>query len=168
MRMLKPSPGECADRQTILLLKIQYGGEGSEPENVKLSMESGVLEKEGGVEIPAQRVTVKGTSKVNIKPFQEEHELLQRYLENNWFPDIPKDKGVVYDEYLDQLADVNERLWKLEDEARALRKVTPRTQTVWMRAGEVLFTINDENDQRAELVQKINKLFDVQQLEKLY
>lgn len=168
MRMLKPSPGECADRQTILQLKIKAGGAGSEPENVKKVTESGVLERQDGTEFPVSRDVIVGTSKINIQPFVDENEALQRYLEQNWFPDLKAAQGIEYDDLLDQLGDVNERLWKLEDEARMLKRTSPKTQPIHMRAAEVLFHITEENDKRAELVSKINALFKVDTREKIY
>src|SRR5262249_11121209 len=120
----------------------------------------------------------KGASKTDISPWMHEHEEIQRYLEEHWFPDFPK-IGEKYDALMDELAEVNEQLWKLEDEARALRnsgldnktnlKETSGKMTATMyRAGVVLFEITEKNDQRAELVQKINGLFGINVREKVY
>ena len=172
MRMLRPSPGEIADRQTILALKIQAGGAGSEPENIQRADESGVLEKSDGTEVNASRTLIKGTSKVNIKPWVEENELLQQYLESNWFPSLNRNNGVEFDDLFDQLAEVNRTLWKLEDEARDLKRTYEQGVDNFgqldERARKILFQINGNNDKRAELVKKINALFGVQSQEKLY
>lgn len=172
MRMLKPSPGEIADRQTILALKIKAGGAGSEPENIKMADESGVLERADGTEVAASRVLISGTSKVNIKPFVEENELLQQYLEKNWFPALNRGRGVEYDELFDQLGDVNERLWNLEDEARELKRTfkagVDNFGSLDERARTVLFAITTENDKRSGLVQQISELFGITMQEKIY
>lgn len=161
MRMIKPSPGECADRQTILHLKMKFADAGE----LKTRLEdvyAANQEKPHGV----NRTVVSGISKVDLQPFQFENEEIQRYLEQYWFPDFPK-IGEQYDELFDTLADVNEKLWKLEDEARVLRKAK-KDQSTMYRAGTVLFMITEENDRRAELVQNINKLFGIDVREKVY
>lgn len=171
MRMLQPWPGEIADRQTILALKIKAGGAGSEPENIVRLDESGVLARPDGSEVNAARTLIRGTSKVNIKPFVEENEALQRYLEKNWFMHIT-DGGVAFDELLDQLGDVNGNLWRLEDESRDLKhtfeKGVDNFGTLDEQARVILFAINNQNDIRADLVKKINMLFGIESQEKIY
>ena len=157
MRMLKPDPGELVDRQTILELKIKHADSG------ETETAADEKEVEGGA---VARTVVKGNSKVDIQPFLWENEEIQRYMEKNWFPDFPH-IGEEYDELFDSLAEVNGRLWDLEDEARALRAATKNPATM-NRAGIVLFEITEENDKRAELVKKINALFNIHSQEKMY
>lgn len=134
MRMLRPSPGEVADRQTILLLKCRYG-----------SMKH-----------------------VNIKPFQDEHIELQTYLQLHWFiqfAPVDDPKGIKFDVLTTELQEVNNNLWKLEDEIRLRAKQTPIDKE---RLLEIALLVPKLNDQRSDLVQKINKLFFVAEQEKIY
>ena len=163
MRMIKPSPGEAADRQTILNLKIKSVDTGEL--RVRQGEDKTVVDKENGPFAVNKRI-VSGISKIDIQPFLMENEEIQRYLEQFWFLDFPK-VGEQYDELFDTLAEVNERLWKLEDEARALRRAKKDTAAVY-RAATVLFEITEENDKRSELVQQINQLFGVEAREKVY
>jgi hypothetical protein len=161
MRLLKPNPGECVDRQTILELKIKYGSQGAD-EN--MTMES---RDEGDKGLT--RVKMDAPSKVNIEPFLAENEQIQKYLEKEFLYTIPAHKGSDYDKYLDDLAKVNEQLWKLEDQARILRDAPDRAQEAAnIRAAEVLYTITELNDKRAMLVQRINGLFNINVQEKIH
>lgn len=160
MRLLKPSPGEAVDRQTILELKIKYGSQGAD-EN--MTMESMDKDESGLV-----RFKMDNPSKVNIEPFLEENEQIQKYLEKNWFPDLPPAKGVEYDKQLEELANLNEQIWKLTDRAHVLTEAINRTDEIIQRAAEVMFLITELNDKRAVVVQKINRLFNINMQEKIF
>ena len=162
MRMIKPSPGECADRQTILKLKIAA----ADPGEAKVGYDEVYTATPDGNERKVNRTILQNAPKVNVQPFLMENEEIQRYLEVFWFPDFPK-VGDRYDELFDTLAEINERLWKLEDEARVLRRAKKDPNTVY-RAATVLFEITEENDKRSEMVQTINQLFGIEGKEKVY
>jgi hypothetical protein len=152
-RMLNPSPGEIADRQTILILKIRHG-------EVKSALDS----KPGnGLSGP----TAKGISASKTQHFVDENEQLQKYLEDNWFSSVPPAVKQTYHELFGELATTNGQLWTREAEARTLRSET-RNATVICRAGELMFEITLLNDKRAEFVQQINELFGVTVQEKVY
>jgi len=169
MRFLKPNPGECADRQTILQLKLEHGqaiGDQKVSQRV--------------VEVPADEpnvvrgeVTTKmeNPAPVNIEPFLQEHEMIQKYLEENYFPNIAAypDKQKKFDEYFTQLEQVNRDLWKLEDTSRILRDAPDsKSALVLQRKGEVLDLISSLNDQRAMMVRQINSLWNIYTVEKLH
>lgn len=169
MRMLKPSPGELADRQTILQLKMEHAQPFEEPKRkeqyIKGTPDPAVREDK------VSRVTIKGASKIDIKPFHDEHELIQKYLEEFFFPNIAADtnRQKQFDAFHDNLFEVNGKLWKLEDQARVLRAAPDKFQEVAAkRAAEVLFMINDLNDERAALVKKINEIWNIVGQEKMY
>lgn len=161
MRLLKPSPGECADRQTILNLKIKYGSGG---QDTGVNLDKTVTET-----AVATRQKLDNPSPVNIQPFIDENEALQRYLESNWFPDIQANKGVKYDTLLDELGELNHMLWKIMDQATVLKDAPDRAQAqANVRAAELLFLIIELNAKRARLVSEINELWEVRHQEKIY
>lgn len=161
MRLIRPSPGELADRQVILSLKINHAqvevvGD-DEPKHVK----SGNI----------IRTVVDNKTKVNVQPFYDELELVQNHLKNHWIPDISMtdEKVVQYDKLFDALVDVNTKLWDLEDQARVLRAAPDKFFDVACRqAAEVLFAITELNDNRAKLVQEINAIWKITSQEKLH
>jgi hypothetical protein len=166
MRLLKPTPGECADRQTILELKIKAGGGRREEtaEDVDTKEEADTQAVYG-----VNRWILKDPSHINIQPFLDESEMLQQYLEANWFPALEDSKGSDFDKLYEQLADVNQQLWTLTDQQHTLRDAPDRMQDLALkRAAEVLFTIADLNDKRAELVYKMNELFSIKVQEKIF
>jgi hypothetical protein len=134
-RMLNPSPGEVADRQTILQLKIQHG--------------------------------TSHTSTPTVQHFAQEHDHLQEYLEDKWFPQLATELRASYDQLYSRLATINKNLWECEDQARALRDAANNRQSVH-QAGELLFEITHLNDDRAEVVKEINELFGINVQEKIY
>jgi hypothetical protein len=164
MRMLRPSPGEVVDRQTILELKAQYGQSLDQQKTIEKVI----------VEEDKKRIgttVLQGASKINLKPFLDEHEALQKYLEKDWFPMIAtsEDKQKDFDSLYEQLSETNHDLWKLEDQARILVSAPDKyTDIANRRAAEVLFTINASNDRRAELVKKINAIWGMNTIEKLH
>jgi hypothetical protein len=140
-RMLNPSPGEVADRQAILQLKIEYGN-------------------------PKTGQTENGSTS-KVQHFAEEHSRLQDYLENKWFPLLPAELTAIYSQLRSRLALINRELWERENEARTLR-ATNRDATSIHRAGELRFEITQLNDDRAEVVRKVNELFGINVQEKIY
>lgn len=131
MRMLTPSPGECADRQTILELKCKYGQ----------------------------------LKHINTKPYSDEINLIQNYLEKEWFYKIVPNIGAQYNQLYFKLKDINSQLWRLEDEIR-IRSTEPSPDKD--RIVEIAMLIPKLNDERAGLVQEINGLFRVRGQEKVY
>lgn len=163
MRLLKPAPGEIVDRQTILELKMKYAQGYEEP---KMFEGTGIEEHANQA-----RVTIEGISKVDIKPFAEEHEALQVYMEKHYFPNIApfKHHQKAYDEFYAELLEVNGQLWKLEDQARLLAKAPNRfLEAAAVEATDVLFSITATNDRRANLVKQINLIWFITTQEKLY
>lgn len=166
MRLLRPTPGECADRQTILELKIKYGGGKSEETSTQEDTKEEATEN---VAYGVQRWILKDPSRINIQPFLDESELIQQHLEMVWFTALKPEAGADFDKLYEELAEVNQQLWTLTDQQRTLRDAPDRMQDVAMkRAAEVLFSIADLNDKRAELVYKINEIFSVRVVEKVF
>lgn len=164
MRFLKPAPGECADRQTILQLKIKYGSGNNDAKTVQERISVDPTET-------IARVKLENASPVNVQPFIDENELIQQYLEINYFPDIAafEEKQKKFDKFFEQILEVNEDLWRLEDRARILRNAPDKESLpVLKRKSEVLDLITGLNDQRAMLVKQINSLWNIYGQEKLY
>lgn len=162
MRLFRPNPGEIVDRQTILQLKAEAG-----------SNPAMTTTDETDMPAPGAIVTRKvmhNASKVNIQPFLDESEMCQQALEKNWFDSLTtKDKQDAFDTYYNELLEVNRALWKLEDRARILKAAPDKFQDLANKsAAEVLFSITDLNDQRAEIVKKINSLWGITAQEKMY
>ena len=139
MRFLKPSPGECTDRQTILQIKCRVAAQQGKP----------------------------------LEHFVGENNDIQRYLEQEWFPEGLIRNGAritaQYDKLQDQLRAVNQHLWDLEDEIRSIMALAKEEQVkrVWevFRIGTSIPVFNDK---RAALVAEINELFGVVSREKIY
>ena len=130
--MLRPAPGECVDRQTILMLKAKFG-------------------------------TLK---KINTKPFTDELNDIQEYLEKNWYFKLNETEGATNDALIKQLQVVNGELWKIEDEIR-LRMSNDQNRDV-PREADIARIIPTLNDKRAKLVQDINAIFQCATVEKVY
>ena len=163
MRLIKPSPGELADRQSILELKIDYG---LSEIHTQETVDRGKTRLRS-----LMRKVVSEPTKINIIPFKEELEAIIQYTTDKWVPGITDDENKVdeYDRLYEELSEVNGNLWKLEDQARILRAAPDKFEAAAaIRAAEVLFAINSQNDQRAELVRKINSLWGINHQEKLY
>lgn len=170
MRVIKPSPGELVDRQTILELKIEYGLGNSE--FAELQGEDKVQRTPRSLALSrVDRVVVDNPTGVNVRPFMDENELIIAYITKNWIPDIAMDESKIaaYDKLHDELLEVNHSLWKLEDQIRILRIAPDKFESAAaIRAAEVAFTIADQNDKRAELVKSINALWGIKSQEKLH
>lgn len=159
MRLLKPSPGECADRQTILALKIKFGSGGTNP----------YTDIEVNEDRTQARQIIKDASPINIQPFIDENEMIQQHLENNWLTELNSKKGQRYDTLFEELAEINLQVWKLTDQAHVLKDAPDRYQEqANKRAAEVLFLITELNDRRAQLVREINELFEIRTVEKIF
>jgi hypothetical protein len=133
MRMLKPSPGEVADRSTILELKIEF----------------------------ARR------SGLGYRHFEEEEEALDNYLQNGEFVVTIEVKDKYY-ELRKELLAINRKLWICEDENRSLPSVDQCSQEQILRLATLCKLIADLNDARADLVARMNLLFNITGKEKIY
>ena len=161
-RLIKPAPGECADRQGILQIKMEHADTG---EAATRQGEDRVA-TDGETTWGVNRTVLKGASKINIEPFKWEHEDIQQYLEKNWFINFPQNEQS-WELLFDALKEVNQRLWKLQDEARVLRQAT-KTNAVVYRGATCLWEIDELNEKRSDLVKEINHLFGVDVVEKIY
>ncbi|MCI0402564.1 MAG: hypothetical protein L0212_03470 [Acidobacteria bacterium] len=98
---------------------------------------------------------------VSVAHFQKELQLIEAALAE-WFRKRAGADGRAYEEATRGLAEVNQKLWHAEDEVRALAR-TERD-----RLAELAKLIPELNDHRAELVRAVNRVFGVDQVEKLY
>ena len=109
-------------------------------------------------------------NQISTGDFAREYDQLQAYLGKNSFTAKPgqDDYKVLYA----KLKDVNTQLWNIEDEIRLIIRQAgaPANLTAEQKTavGRISFAIPRLNDQRAELVQQINKLFNIDRVEKLY
>lgn len=98
---------------------------------------------------------------VKVAHFQKELELIEAALAD-WLRKTAGADRHAYDAATHGLAEVNLKLWHAEDEVRALE----RSQRD--RLAELAKLIPELNDRRAELVRQVNRVFGVDQVEKLY
>jgi hypothetical protein len=164
MRLFRPNPGECVDRQTILELKAEHV-QSLDPQRTynkdKIKTDDKRIDK----------IVFEGASRINIKPFLDEHDEIQVYLEKNWFPEIAssKEKQKQFDVLYAELAEVNGQLWKLEDQVRIyLQAPMGYEREADIRSLEVYRTITTLNNKRSELVKQVNTLWGLSVIEKLY
>ena len=163
MRLIKPNPGELADRQTILELKINKA-------NVEFDEDRADALTSKNKNMGVSRVLVNKNA-IDVTPFLDELELVRKHLTQNWVPDIANKPGVVeqYDALYQQLSEVNEQLWTLENQIRVLRVAPDKDMdAACRRAQEVAFAIADANDKRSELVKAIDALWGYKTQEKFY
>jgi hypothetical protein len=167
-RIIRPVPGECADRQTILELKMKYGGT-EEPVNTSEEIRS-VGDDGGSVATITRRKFKRG--KMNIQPFIDEHEMIQSYLQREWFApsQFTKAQADEFDSLYDELREVNGELWKLTDQGHILLEASRhgKDNAYDQRAAEVMYSTILQNDKRAEIVGKINMLFSINVVEKIF
>jgi hypothetical protein len=174
MPLLKPLPGDLADRQSILELKIDhcdvdldaYGTDEHGQPVLKSGKVQGV--KSGKVE---RFVAPKGSTDSRVIAFVDEHQLILNAIEKNFTLDKQNDQAFVdkYDKLYQELAETNSALWTLEDQARILRAAPDKfVHAAAVRAAEVLFAITETNDKRAELMREINKMWNYNNKEKMY
>jgi len=166
MRMLKPSPGELADRQSILELKIEH----VDKEIVDVVVKEPIAGDRSGV---TRTIVEGGDKKLGTHHFFDELELIQNCLRQNWMPDImtaaDPTKVNEYDHFFDDLTEVNSNLWKLQDQIRILRLAPDKFEEIaCRRAAEVAYAIDELNEKRAELVKSINALWSINAQEKIY
>ncbi|MFQ5694624.1 MAG: DUF4254 domain-containing protein [Terriglobia bacterium] len=98
---------------------------------------------------------------VAVVHFQEELEMIEAALAD-WARRNAGTDRRAYAEATEELAEVNRKLWHAEDEVREL----PRSET--QRLADLAKSIPELNDRRADLVQRVNRLFRVDQAEKMY
>jgi len=182
MRLIRPSPGEAADRQCILELKMKYGGSEVPVDTADLTdpvaakraeppKEIVRVRNEGGVATTvARQKFISG--KVNIQPFIDEHELIQNYLEQNWFPTLVTQTGadIEFDRLYEELAEVNNTIWKLTDRGHILlsQAKVNKEGTDMLAMADVMVGTIEWNDIRAETVRRINELFGLKVREKIF
>lgn len=99
--------------------------------------------------------------RVGVSHFEEELRMIEAALAE-WFSKNPGADRSAFDAVAKELADVNGKLWNAEDEVRAL---SPRARD---RLAEFAKLIPQLNDLRADLVQRVNRLFRVGHPDKLY
>ncbi|MBI4465802.1 MAG: hypothetical protein HY656_00020 [Acidobacteria bacterium] len=98
---------------------------------------------------------------MDIVHFQKELDLIEAALADWLGKNVGADRRA-YDEATQELADVNRKLWQAEDEVRQL----PRNERD--RLADLAKLIPELNDRRADLVQRVNRLFRVSHAEKMY
>ncbi|HXE74954.1 MAG TPA: hypothetical protein VNN18_04850 [Candidatus Xenobia bacterium] len=98
---------------------------------------------------------------VDVAHFQEELEMIEAALAD-WLARHAGADRRAYDEATRGLAEINQQLWRAEDDVRAL----PRSERE--RLADLAKLIPALNDRRAALVQQVNRVFRVGQVEKLY
>jgi hypothetical protein len=161
MSIMRLLPGDLADRQTIVELKINHCNaefDGDEKDRKEISL-------------PVARTLVSKNA-VNVAPFLDELDLIRKKLAQDWVPDLERNNKVEeYDKLYDALAEANLQLWNLEDEIRVLRAAPERISQsrVWLiRAAECGVNISETNDIRASLIKQINALWNYNTQEKFY
>jgi hypothetical protein len=134
-RLLNPNPGECVDRQTILILKVEAA-------------------KAAGIW---------------AKPYADECTAIQKYLHENFLLLASKNLQDPYDRHYALLADINKRLWELEDNQRAALAYIKSQEVLKLdvqldikKYGVKAMLITELNDLRAQEVKEINTLFGIQ------
>jgi hypothetical protein len=111
-----------------------------------------------------------GKKEISANAFRDEYDQLQAYLEKNSFARAPErqDQEALYK----KMKDVNTQLWNIEDEIRLIIKNAGDSSKLSadqkVQVCKISFEIPRLNDRRAELVREINKLFNIDRVEKLY
>lgn len=126
-----------------------------------------VFDRQTILELKMEAARKKG---ISANAFEDEYNELHAYLEKNSF-DRAAEQNVANELYK-KLKDVNTQLWNIEDEIRLIIKGAgdPSNLSADQRVlvCKISFEIPRLNDRRAELVRQINKLFNVDRVEKLY
>jgi|SRR6202044_3624310 len=168
----RPLPGDLADRQSILELKIQHSNVDEFNDDQK--------GEHGKTKGTVNRVTLpKGSANPKTVQFIEEHALILKAIQANFTLDLQNNQMFQdkYDAKYSELAEVNATLWKLEDEIRALKAAPvqdkiPRSSDrgfAWLhRVKDTAFDIVVHNDKRSELIKQINAMWHYTTNEKLY
>ena len=162
----RPLPGDLADRQSILQLKIDHSNIDEFNDDQK--------GEHGKTKGTVNRVTLpKGSANPRTVQFMEEHALILKAIQANFTLDLQNNQMFQdkYDAKYSELAEVNATLWKLEDEIRALKQGTPKVSPghTWLvRVADTAFDIVVHNDKRSELIKQINAMWHYTTNEKLY
>ena len=164
MPLLKPLPGDLADRQSIIELKINHcNAEFDEDQTTPFTNPK----TSGGM----SRVIVNKDA-INVAPFLDELDLIRKELEKKWVPDlIAMNKVEQYDVLYSELESINSQLWTLEDKIFALRMAPERiTKTPdWIsQTSETGILISEKNAKRSEIIKEINALWGYKTQEKMY
>jgi len=163
--IINPSPGDLVDRQTILLVKLEHCGVEGDTGLQPVSSEVMEVSKEKTV----ARTVLMEKTEINIQPFILEANAIQEKLHLYWFYKLSDKQGEEFNTLFAKLKATNAGLWKLEDQARVLRMAPDKqSDTILHRKAETLDAITFNNDQRADLVRKINSLWNIDIQEKLY
>lgn len=165
MPLLKPLPGDLADRQSILELKINHSNaefDEDKPQDPYVD--------HGHVMQVARTLVNKNA--INVAPFLDELDLVRKELEKKWVPDlIAMNKVEQYDNLYSQLEEVNKQLWDMEDKMCALRMAPERvTKTPdWIsQTSDTGIAISEQNHKRSELIKQINAIWGYKTQEKMY
>lgn len=162
--ILNPSPGDLADRQTILEVKLAHCGVASDTGYAPSSQE---LMEQSNKKSVARTVIEK--TEINIEPFLQEHAGIQERLTLDWFSKINDTTGAKFDALIAELKIVHERLFDVEDQSRTyLHAPAKDTLLVQRRLAELRNSTTTLNDKRALLIKQINALWELEIVEKLY
>lgn len=116
------------------------------------------------------KIDAAGKKGISPKAFRDEYDQLQTYLEKNSFARAPKQQE--QEALYKKMKEVNTQLWNIEDQIRLIIKnagdASKLSSDQRVEVCKISFEIPRLNDRRAELVQQINKLFNIDRLEKLY
>lgn len=165
MSIMRLLPGDLADRQSIVELKINHSNaefdeEEANPFAAKRTSGAGI----------ARVLINKGA--INVAPFLDELDLIRKKLEKEWIPDLQRNNKVeAYDKLYTELEETNSQLWDLEDKIRALKSAPDayEGQTNWLNVvKDTAFDIVTKNDKRSVLIKQINALWGYTTQEKLY
>lgn len=107
------------------------------------------------------KIEAGGRRQLDVGHFREELASIEAALADWWRKNAGADRQA-YDQATHELAEVNRKLWQAEDEVRQLAR-SERD-----RLAELAKRIPELNDRRADLVQRVNRLFHVSHGEKLY
>lgn len=111
---------------------------------------------------------------MNTLQFMNEHEQIQKYLQDNFFLLVKQKKNIEenFDGLLHRLLTINSSLWECEDKVREFKAIHRDIDGLTLeQARQILYTyytITQTNDERAKLVKDINKLFGISSVEKLH
>ena len=159
MSIMRLLPGDLADRQSIVELKINH---------CNAEFDGDVTRKpRGGVER-----TLVTKNAVDVAIFLDELDMIRHALETKWVPDlIAQNKVEAYDKLYDELNEANTQLWELEDLIRALKAAPQEMEgrVDWLgRVKDIAFDIVTKNDKRSAVIKQINALWGYNRQEKMY
>ena len=168
MPLLKPLPGDLADRQSIIELKINHCNAEFDEDHKNAFT--------AGVDVSNTSMTMARTlvnkDAINVAPFLDELDLIRKELEKKWVPDlIAMNKVEQYDVLYSELESINSQLWVLEDKIFALRMAPERIAKTpdWIsQTSETGIMISETNAKRSEIIKQINALWGYKTQEKMY